>query len=332
MNITIVNREEVKKLLSMRDCIELVAKAHSKLAHGNAIQPLRQGFVVSQGKGVIATMPAYIDSVGDESPVLGLKTVSVFHGNVEVNIGTHQASILLMEPDTGQLIALIDGTEITAIRTAAASAVASRILAKENLTGDLAILGSGVQAYTHLEAMAVCHDIQRVRVWSRQYKHAQQFAEHATQVSKIPIEPMETVKETVKNADLIITVTASVNPILEAQWVSPGCHISAVGSSLPNMREIDSELARTAKIFTDVRESALNEAGDILIPIKEGVLESDPILADLGQLVNGDHPGRTSPEEITLYKSLGVGIQDLATAEFIYRKAREANFGVQVPF
>lgn len=227
--------------------------------------------------------------------------------------------------------ALVDGTEITAVRTAAASAVASRILANPD-AGNLAILGSGVQAHTHLQAMETVHSLYRVRVWSRHYKNAEKFSQNAKKYSSLTVETCQTVQEAVQGADLIITVTASKDPILKKEWVEAGCHISAVGSSLPDHREIDTNLIKIVKLFTDVKESALNEAGDLIIPIKDGYLNSDPIIADLGQLVNKKHLGRQSSDEITLYKSLGVAIQDLITADYVYKRAMEQGLGIKVDF
>jgi ornithine cyclodeaminase len=311
--------QEVQSLLTIQDCIELVTQAHQRLANGEAIQPLRA--VIKPPRGILATMPAYL---GGDEPVLGIKAVTVYHENVQKGIESHQATILLLNPETGRLMAMIDGARITAMRTAAASGVATKMLAKRDAS-KLALIGAGVQAHSHLLAIAAVRKLERVFVWNRTNQKAKSFVEKYT--DDFAIESCETVEDAVQYADIICTLTASSTPILEHTWVQPGAHINAVGSSTPNAREVSSELMANASLFTDVVESALNEAGDVVIPLHEGILSGNPFQADLGQLVTKKHHGRATDDEITIYKSLGVGIQDIITANYVFKQAQQRNMG-----
>ncbi|MHA2249548.1 MAG: ornithine cyclodeaminase family protein [Candidatus Kariarchaeaceae archaeon] len=319
--VLVLCNDDVKSLLSMEVCIDLVAQAHGKLHKNMAYQPLRKAMIDPSVKGILAAMPAYI---GGDDPVLGLKVVSVFHDNLKYGLESHQATILLLNPDTGRLKAIIDGAEITALRTAAASAVATKFLATKEAT-NLSILGVGVQAHTHLNAISLVRPIENIAIWNRSKNRALEFVNKYSK--DYSINHFDTVKQAVEDADIICTVTASTDPILKGDWVKEGTHINAVGSCTPNARELDTELIMRSSLFTDVVESAMNESGDILIPINEGKLNHSPILIELGQLVNEGHPGRTSDTEITIYKSLGLGIQDLSTAQYVFNEAKQSGLG-----
>ncbi len=325
MEVLIVNQSEVSQLLPMRECIDVMKEAFAALAKGNVILPLRPVMWLPEKVGALGMMPAY---VGDLH-VMGLKVVSVFPGNHGTAYDSHMGAVMIFEARHGQPLAIMDASEITAIRTAAASGVATKLLARED-AGDLAILGSGTQARSHLEAMLLCRNIRRVRVWSRNQENALGFARRESQRLKISVEPAATVKEAVEGADLICTTTSSPDPILFGEYLSVGTHINAVGSSVPFARELDTAAVVRSRLFVDRRESTLNEAGDFLIPKNEGAFGDDHIQGEIGEIVIGRIQGRKGPEEITLFKSLGLAIEDIASAEYIYRKALDKGMGTLV--
>ena len=257
---------------------------------------------------------------------MGLKVISVFPGNQGTEYDSHQGVVLLFETDHGRLQAIIDATEITAIRTAAVSGVATKLLARADAK-DLAVLGSGVQARTHLEAMLLVRPIERVRVWSRKPDHAGSFAERESERYGREIETMTSAEAAVEGADIICTTTAASEPILQGAWLNAGAHINAVGSSIPSARELDTAAVVRSRLFVDRKESTLNEAGDYLFPKNEGVIDENHIIAEIGELLLERHPGRESDEEITLFKSLGLAVEDLASAAWIYERAREKGLG-----
>jgi ornithine cyclodeaminase len=260
---------------------------------------------------------------GGERGAFGLKAISVFPDNPAQGKDAHQGAVMLFSRDTGELLALMNASEITAIRTAAVSAVATRLLARED-AHELAIIGAGVQARTHLAALACVRSIKHVRVAARNMEHSQQFAREMQPAASFSVEAVQTNEEAVRGADLIVAATSSLEPVIKKEWISPGAHINAIGTHSPNSREIDSDTMATAKIFVDRRESALNESGDYVLAAKEGAVTPDSIIAELGELLIGTKSGRTSVTEITLFKSLGLAIEDVACAEYLYRKAQSA--------
>jgi ornithine cyclodeaminase len=263
--------------------------------------------------------------------LFGLKSIGVFHGNVAKGKDAHQGSVMLFSGETGELLALMNASAITAVRTAAVSGVATRLLARAD-AGDLAIVGAGVQARSHLAAMACVRALRRVRVASRSLESARRFAEESAARSPVPVEPMASVEEAVVGADIVVTATSSTEPVLKREWIAPGAHLNVVGASLPAAREVDSATMAAAALFVDRRESAQNEAGDYLIPLREGAIGTDHIRGELGELLIGARPGRSAPEQITLFKSLGLAIEDLASAEHVYRQARERKAGTWLDF
>jgi ornithine cyclodeaminase len=272
-------------------------------------------------------MPAYLA----QPPALGVKAISVFPGNLGTEYDAHQGAVLLFDVAYGRLLAMMDATEITAIRTAAVSGVATRLLARAE-AADLAIIGSGVQARTHLEAMLLVRPIRRVRVWSRTPEHARHFAEAASARHGITVEPAPTARDAVAAADLICVATSSPDPVLHGEWIAEGAHINAVGASQPSARELDTAAVVRSRLFVDRIESALNEAGDFLIPKREGAIGDDHIRGEIGDLLLGRVAGRTSPHEVTLFKSLGLAVEDLAAAHHIYMRAQESGAGTWVEF
>ncbi len=325
MEVLIVNQSEVSQLLPMRECMEVMKEALGALARGNVILPLRPVMWLPEKVGALGMMPAY----AGELQVMGLKVVSVFPGNHGTPYDSHMGAVMIFETKHGQPLAIMDATEITAIRTAAVSGVATRLLARED-AGDLAILGSGTQAKSHLEAMLLCRKIRRVRVWSRNQQNAVGFAGRESQRHEIKVEPVATVKAAVEGTDLICTTTSSPDPILLGAifQVEPISTLSDRASL--SRAKLDTAAVVRSRLFVDRRESTLNEAGDFLIPKKEGAIGDNHIQGEIGEIVIGKIPGRKTPEEITLFKSLGLAIEDIASAEHIYRKALGKGMGTLV--
>lgn len=325
MKVLIVNQSEVGELLPMDECMDVMADALSALARGEAILPLRPVMRLPEKVGALGLMPGYLANI----KAMGLKAVSVFPGNHGTRYDSHQGAVLLFETTHGQLLSVMDATSITAIRTAAVSGVATRLLARAGAQS-LAILGSGTQARTHLGAMMEARGIKTVRVWSRNDERATRFAEIEAKRNGIEVRAAATVEEAVAGADIICTTTAAPEPILKGEWISPGTHINAVGSSVPFTRELDSAAVKNARLYVDRRESTLNEAGDFLFAKQEGAIDESHIVGEIGEILLGIVEGRRTPGEITLFKSLGLGIEDLAAANHIYRKAVERGAGVSV--
>ncbi len=325
MKVLIINQSEVRQLLPMAECIDVMADAFRALARGEAILPLRPVLWLPEKYGALGMMPAYLGDIQS----MGLKVVSVFPHNHGTEYDSHIGAVMLYETKHGQLLSIIDASAITSIRTAAVSGLATRLLARED-AGDVAILGSGVEAKTHLAAMLVSRNVRRVRVWSRNGEHSQYFAERASKRHDIRVEPMTTAQEAVDGADIICTTTSAPEPILLGEWIAPGAHINAIGSSVAFTRELDTTAIVKSRLYVDRRESTVNEAGDFLFPKKEGAIGDDHIVGELGELLFGSVEGRRSAEEITLFKSLGLAIEDLAAANHIYKKAVEAGIGIAV--
>jgi len=323
MKVLIVNQTEVAQWLPMRECLDVMAEAFKMLAAGNTILPLRPIMWLPERAGALGMMPAYMKDIDS----LGLKILTIFPGNHGTQYDSHQGAVLLFETKHGCLLALMDATAITAIRTAAVSGLATKLLARDE-AHDLAILGAGTQARTHLEAMLLVRRIKRVRVWSRSFDHAKKFSEQESQRQSINVEPMKTAREAVRDADIICTTTATTEPVILGDWIKAGAHINAVGACTPMARELDTAAMLKSRLFVDRRESALSEAGDFIIPRKEGVFDETHIRGELGEILLGQIQGRISSEEITLFKSLGLAIEDLASAHRIYQKMSEKGAGV----
>lgn len=331
MRTLLVTHRDVAGLLPMRECIDTMADAFRALAVGDARLPLRQVIPLPGSPNLLALMPGQLglNSRDRHRSSVGAKVITVFPGNDSTPLDSHLGVVLLFEADMGRLLAIIDASSITAIRTAAVSGVATKLLSRPD-AGDLAILGGGVQAMTHLEAMRSVRTVRRVRVWSRTSERRSRFAEKARQKFGVTVEVSESAEACVKDADLICTVTASREPVLLGSWVSDGAHINAVGAALPSARELDTAAVTRSRVFVDRRESALAEAGDILIPMSEGAFNADHIRGDLGEVLLGAVAGRESDEEVTLFKSLGLAIEDLAAARHIYEKGVALGTGVWV--
>ena len=333
MKILVLSQAEVEQLLPMNECITVMRDALLALAEGKVHQPLRTITRPPEARGVMGLMPAYKfgDDKSEQRAAFGLKVVCVFPGNPAKGMDAHQGAVQLFSGETGELLAIMNASAITAIRTAAVSGVATDLLARED-AGTLAMLGSGVQARSHLAAMSEVRSINHCRIVSRSIEHATQFAEDMKQEFTFPIEVVETVEEALQGADLIVTVTNSIEPIVKREWISAGAHLNVVGSSTPKGREVDSATMAASRLFVDRRESTINEAGDYLFAVRDGLIGPDHIQAEIGEVLKGDKAGRTSAEEITLFKSLGLAVEDLFAAEHVYRKAGELNVGTLVSF
>ena len=328
MKILILNHTEVEQLLPMHECIDVMKEAFAALARGEFHQPLRTIVRPPEAKGVMALMPTYR---AGKQPLFGLKAICVFSGNAAIGKDAHQGSVIVFDGTTGEPLAIVNASAITAIRTAAVSGLATRLLARED-AGDLAIIGAGVQARTHLVAMACVRKLRRIRVAAGRFANAQKFAEEIQPQCFCPIEPVESSEAAVRGADIIVTATTSRAPVLKREWISAGAHINAIGTFSPKAREIDTATMVDATLFVDARESALNEAGDYLLAAEEGAIGPEHIRAELGEVLIGAYPGRTSRDEITLFKSLGLAIEDLAAAAHAYQKANEQGLGEWVEF
>ena len=324
--------EEVERLLPMGECIALMEQALRDLALGAAVQPLRSVMRLDGRPGLLGVMPGQIQLPADARPsgsVAGVKVVSIFPGNRERGDESHFGAVLLFETETGRPIAHLDAAAITAIRTAAVSAVATRLLARED-AGELALLGAGVQARSHLAALREVRELRRVRVWSRRPESARRFAAEEGARHRLPVEAAPSAAAAVAGADLVCTVTASREPVLAGEWLSPGVHVNAVGSSVASARELDSAAVARSRLFVDRRESTINESGDFLFPLREGVIAEDHIQGEIGDLLLGRLAGRRSASEITLFKSLGLAVEDLAAAHHVYRQAVAQGRGIRL--
>jgi len=335
MKLLILSNKEVVDLLPIKECIPVMREALIALAADKVHQPLRTIIRPPDAKGVMGLMPAMSRGASgdgsDHQAAFGLKAICVFPGNPAIGIDSHQGAVLLFSAKTGEMLAMMNASAITAIRTAAVSGVATDLLARAGAC-NLAILGSGVQARSHLVAVSQVRSLERCRIASRHIEHARAFAEEMQQDFPFPIEPVETVEEALKAADLIVTATTAREPIVRREWISAGAHLNLVGSSIPTTREVDSETMAAVSLFVDRRESTLNEAGDYLFAAREGVIGPNHIRAEIGEVLKGDKPGRISPAEITCFKSLGIATEDLFAAEYLYRKAREMKAGSWVSF
>ncbi len=328
MKILILSHSEVERLLPVRECIPVMSDALVSLARGEVYQPLRMVVRPPDANGAMGLMPSH--RAGGQ-PAYGVKVVCIFPENPKRGLDAHQGSVMLLSGETGELLALMNASAITAIRTAAVSAVATQVLARADAS-ELAIVGAGVQARTHIEAMACVRQIKRARVASRSFENAKRFAEEMRPRYSFPIEPVETVEQAVSLADLIALTTTASEPIVKREWIASGAHVNAVGSSIPTTREVDSALMSASSLFVDRRESTINEAGDYLLALGEGAIAPDHIRAEIGELLIGTRQGRTSPHEITLFKSLGLAVEDLASAEYLYRKAEQMQAGHWVEY
>lgn len=325
MKVLIADQKLVTKLLPMDEAIDVMRNALTMLAGGDVVMPLRTMLGLPGGDSVMGLMPSYLG----ELEAVGVKIVAAFPTNSGTDYDTHQGVVLFFDTRQGLLRAIVDATSITAIRTAAVSGLVTDLLAKPD-AGDLAIIGAGTQAHTHLQAMMAVRPVDRVRVFGVPEESAAQFAERESRLTGLTVEVAATAQEAVEDADLICTTTTAPEPVVLGEWVSPGAHINAVGAYTPATRELDSGLVVKSRLYADRRESLLGEAGEFLIPKAEGLIDDDHIVGEIGEVLTGKVPARAAPDEITLFKSLGIAIEDLAAAHHVYEAARERELGTWV--
>jgi ornithine cyclodeaminase/alanine dehydrogenase-like protein (mu-crystallin family) len=317
----ILSHDDVERMLTMPECIAVMESALKALAHGEVHQPLRSLVRAEGAAGFLGLMPAYR---GGPHAAYALKEVCVFPGNPMLGLDTHLGAVLLHSGETGELLAVVNASAITAIRTAAVSGVATKLLAREDAR-TLAIVGAGVQARSHLAAMRLVREIDEVRLVSRTRAKAEAIAGVTTVCA--------TVEEAVRGADIIVTATSSREPVLRREWITEGAHINAVGSSVAAARELDGATVAAASLFVDRRESTINESGDYLGALRDGDINGpDHIRGEIGDLLLGRIEGRRTAEEITLFKSLGLAVEDLAAAQFLYEKAVAEGSGTWIDF
>ncbi|HEY8687971.1 MAG TPA: ornithine cyclodeaminase family protein [Chitinophagaceae bacterium] len=309
-----ISKEEVAQYLSMEKCIGLMEEAFTALAKGQALQPLRSLMWLPDKTGLLGMMPAY----SADKKMMGIKVISAFSGNRKFGLSSHQGAVLLFESTHGQLLAIVDGDEITAIRTAAVSALATKLLARD-VVSTLAVLGSGTQAQQHIEAMLCVRKINSIIIWSRDLSNAEELATQIFKKHNITAIAVKDAKDAITGADIICTTTALPTPVVLGEWIKKGVHINAVGSCTSTSRELDTAAIINAKLYTDKYESLYNESGDFIIPKKEGAINNDHVKGELGEVILGIKKGRETNDEITIFKSLGIAIEDVYAAGFVYQ-------------
>ena len=322
MTVLVLSEHDVRELLDMESCIEAMEEVLKALARGELHNPLR--FVVRppDASGLLGLMPAHRAGT---SPAYALKEIVVAPQNPSRGLDAHQGSVLLHDGGTGQLVAVLNASPVTEIRTAAVSAVATRALARKDAER-VAILGAGVQARAHAHAMRAVLEDAEIRIWARNLEAAEELAAETGAIAS------PSPDAALFGAEVVCTTTAATEPVVERRWLAPGAHVNAVGACVPTARELDTDTVAAAAFFVDRRESALNEAGDYVIAASEGAIGPEHIKAELGEVLAGMHPGREDEDELTVFESLGIAVEDLASAELVVRRARERGAGTEVEF
>jgi len=309
----------------MKEAIATQKRAYAALVTGEAALPLRTAVTIPAQDAVILFMPARV------STDLGAKIVSVFPNNAQKGLPMIHGVVIMLDAETGQPAAVMDATYLTALRTGAASGAATDILARPD-AATAAIFGAGVQARTQLEAVCTVRSIKRAWIYDRNTESAERMAAELAGRDPIPtdLRVAKSPREAVTEADIICTATTSTTPVYDGRDIKPGTHVNGIGSYTPTMQENDAELVRRALVVIDSRESALAEAGDLIIPLHAGIIGEDHIHAELGEIVVGRKPGRTSAEQITFFKSCGIAVQDVVAGGEVLRRAKEMNLGTKI--
>ena len=323
--VLMLSRSDVTRLITMEEAIEALREAHAEFSRGAAAMPVRSAILLPENQGWFGVMPAYLFGSG----ALGVKSVTVFKQNPGRGMPATLGLTLLLDSTTGAPLSIMEAGYLTGVRTAAASGVATSLLAREDAR-ELAILGAGAQGRFHLSAMAAVRPIQRVRVFDVSSENAERFRREMQPTTSATIELAGSPEEAVRGADVVVTTSTSRTPVVEYPWLKPGAHINGVGAHTPDARELAGEVIARARVVVDSRESALKEAGDLLMPIADGLVTAEQVSDELGEVVEGRKPGRTSPDQITVYKSVGIAVQDMAVASLVYRKALAARVGTEV--
>jgi alanine dehydrogenase len=325
----LLNKQNVQDLLTMPECIDIVENAFRQLALGTVIMPQRTAIRIPQYRGLQLGMPSYI---GGEMDTLALKVVTVYPDNPsQHNLPTTIGVLLLNDAGTGAPLAIMDAGFMTAMRTGAVSGVATKHLALPEAKR-VGVFGAGVMAQTQLEAVCAVRAIEEALVFDAFPEKAQAYAERMSAKLGVPVKSVNTARAAIAGMDIVIAASSATQPIFDGAWLEAGQHINAIGSHAPGARELDTAAIVRSKIVPDLLDACLVEAGDIMIPISEGAITKEQIHASLGEIVAGMKPGRESADEITLFKSVGLAIQDAATARFVYQKALETNTGISFQF
>jgi len=320
----ILTRADVLNVLSMKECMVVVEQAFRELVNGTANLPMRIPIVSSDGLSLY--MPAYLR----EMKALACKVVSVYKDNPSRHhLPTTIGKVLLQNPETGEVLCIMDGGYLTAVRTGAASGVATRYLANDFPGMTAGIFGAGIQAKTQLWAVSEARKLSLVWVYDKVSDLAEKFATEMKEKLQLDVRVAGS-PEPLLHAEILITATSSSSPLFDGHLIKPGTHINGIGSHTPNARELDTETICRSKLVGDSREACFKEAGDIMIPLQDGAITEGHFYAELGEVITGKKPGRTSKEEITLFKSNGLAIQDAATAKLVYDKAREQSVGTEI--
>ena len=320
----LLDERDVRSVLTMPDLIDSMRAVLADYSRGRTQQPLRTVLELGEQRSFFGIMPA---SLADPRAV-GTKLVTVFPSNHDRGLPSHLATIVLLDPDTGALLALLDGRYITEARTAAVSAVSADLLALPD-AGTLAIIGTGVQARSHLEALACVRPLTEVRVWSPTESHRSAFVKDAARHG-MHVRAAASARDAVDDADLIAVATSSTTPVLESAWVRDGAHICAVGACRPTHRELETALVARSRLFVDSAIGALAEAGDVVLAIQDGAVTAAHIAGELGAVVSGLVPGRQNPDQITLFNSLGMAVEDVAAANLAYTRAQTRGVGTKL--
>lgn len=327
----ILTKDDIKKVFSMKDAVEAVKQAFGMYSGGKSVVPLRVNINIPKYGGQTLYMPAYVNDLDSG----GVKIVSVFPGNIEKGMASVQATMVLVNEETGEVCSILDGTYLTQLRTGAAQGAATDILArKDSKIGVL--FGTGGQAAAQLEAMLTVRNLERVYVFDINKQRANEFAERMqNELADFSAEIIADVgvEKALPLADVITAVTTSKRPVFDGRLVKEGAHVNGVGAYTPDMQELDEYLVKRAdRVYVDSKEAVLSEAGDFIIPMKNGAIDSDRINGELGEVISGKIPGRQSEKEITLFKTVGIAVQDVVTAYEIYKKALEQGVGRQIQF
>ena len=320
----ILSRKDLGQLLTMADVIDAVERGFREYKSGKCTIPVRMPVKVEKAEGVFLFMPAYLEKEG----FFGTKIVSVFPRNIDKKLSTIQAAYLLNDPTTGELLALMDGILLTAMRTGATSALATKYLSREN-SETFGIIGAGAQAPFQAEAISKVRPIHRMLVYDKDRKIAENFSETVSNSLRIPVHVKASPRDVVVDSDILVTVTTSTTPVFDGHDLKEGTHINAVGAYTPEMRELDDVTIGKSKIVVDTYEGCMAEAGDLLIPIRNGKLSKENIYADLGEIVLAQKPARTREDEITLFESVGFALEDLVVATLAYERASEKGVGLK---
>ena len=321
----LLTEQQVQSLLPMADLIAAMEAALARFSAGEVLQPVRSVLTVGPTKAYFGLMPAYVPNPGS----LGAKLVTVFADNPSKHLPSHLATIVLLDPETGALQAIMDGRYITEARTAAVSAVSARFLARRDAS-TLAIIGSGVQARSHLEAFAEVRQLTDVRVWSPRVLSRERFVSDVSGHVSVSVRATNTAEDAVRDADLIVLATSSTTPVLEDGWVAAGAHVVSVGACRPDQREIDPALVARARLYVDSRAAALVESGDVVMGLAGGLFDPSHIRGELGEVVLGRIEGRKGDRDVTIFKSLGMAVEDVVAADLVLRRAVEVGAGTEL--